>query len=79
MQKYINKYFSLFGSIGGTIALGITLIGAFLLYSWITQIAWNHVIPQIFNLPYITFNQSMWVVLLSSCLFKDYTTNNKKD
>jgi hypothetical protein len=40
---------------------------------------WNAVIPDIFNLPEITFIQALGLNLLCSILFRPYISNNKND
>lgn len=40
------------------------------------MLLWNWLMPDIFNLPTITFWQALGISLLSSCLFKNGRTKN---
>ena len=65
--------------IGFLIGVAITLI-AVVLTAFPVMWLWNAVIPDIFNLPEITFWQAAGLNWLCSFLFRPYiSTNSKKD
>lgn len=64
----------------GIIILGILAIvcGIALLLAWFTQLIWNAVMPDVFNLPTITFWQAFLLQLLSNILIRSHPNYLKK-
>jgi len=61
--------------IGIGVIVGYIVITAIILALPI-MLLWNWLMPEIFNLPTITFWQALGISLLSSCLFKNGRTKN---
>lgn len=57
----------------------VTFLIAVVLTSFPVMWLWNAVIPDIFNLPEITFWQAAGLNLLCSILLRPFVFNNKKD
>ena len=49
------------------VILGIALLVA--IVGFLVQFLWNHLMPEIFNLPFITIWQALGLLLLSKILF----------
>jgi hypothetical protein len=64
--------------IGFLIDVIVILIAA-ILTAFPIKWLWNEVIPDIFNLPEITFIQALGLNLLCSILFRPYISNSKND
>lgn len=54
----------------------ITVIAVFLICPTIIYCLWDDVMVKFFNLPDVTFLDSIWISILSSVLFKSSYTSN---
>lgn len=64
--------------IGFLIGVVVILI-AVILTAFPVMWLWNAVIPDIFNLPEITFMQAVGLNMLCSIMFRPYVSNSKND
>lgn len=66
-------------SFGGLIVLVITLILLFLAKAFFLQLMWNWFIPDLFNLPVLSYVQSMGLLVVSALLFHSSNVSKYKN
>lgn len=64
------------GTLVITLVLALLWVAFWVLFmSWLLQLLWSLVMPQVFGLPTLTYGQSVALYGVSCLLFKDSTPN----
>ena len=64
--------------IGKTIGNIVGLIGLLFFITWLVQLVWNAIIPEVFLGPSLTYWQSLGLMFLTNVFFKGINNNYKK-
>lgn len=74
-QEEIEK---LANTIGKAIGNIVGLIGLLFLITWLVQLVWNAIIPEVFLGPSLTYWQTLGLMFLTNVFFKGINKNYKK-
>lgn len=60
--------------------IGVFILGILisLLFAWVTQIAWQYSVGEIFHLPNLTFWQAFWLNMFGNTVVRSSSSSSKK-